>query len=297
VDCIPDPLKMENAQQENQLAPTRCTLYDSWLKSDNDSIVMKNSGSNTGGGSSFQSILGVSSLQIAMRNTHFEVGDSYPFINTHYDTSYHVETFLDLRQAASVGKFVTNLILQLVMSPKLPLLASDYGQDVNSGVQLFMAKHADLLATHGVQVKDITSAASKFVEVTNKFNNSFDLTILSLELLGYHEYNDQLMELERAFLLPPSADSTFFVTTSDTVVASSYRHVIHGPSPLDARQIDFLPRLRAAMEIAKVDDSVKAWNVVNREAFFVVDSLESASCVLDNHLIRHEEKVQDIIAS
>ena len=124
------------------------------------------------------------------------------------------------------------------------------------------------------------------------------MTIPSLELLSYHEYNDQLLELERAFLLPPSASSStgklssFFVKVDGTVgtdmSTSTYRHVIHGPSPLDASKIDFLPRLRAALDIAKASTqyNMEAWNVVKKEAFFVVDALESAACVLENHLIQ-----------
>ena len=128
------------------------------------------------------------------------------------------------------------------------------------------------------------------------------MTIPSLELLSYHEYNDQLLELERAFLLPPSASSSyssstgklssFFVKVDGTggtdMSTSTYRHVIHGPSPLDASKIDFLPRLRAALDIAKASTqyNMEAWNVVKKEAFFVVDALESAACVLENHLIQ-----------
>ena len=130
--------------------------------------------------------------------------------------------------------------------------------------------------------------------MSSDFHNSFDTSFTSLELLAYHEYNDQLLELERAFLLPPSTHPAFFVTstgqppTRTTLSTSTYRHVIHGPSPLDANQIHFLPRLRAALEIAKAPGLVaseEAWNVVKREVFFVVDALESAACVLENHLI------------
>lgn len=153
-------------------------------------------------------------------------------------------------------------------------------------------------------------AASKFSQVAHAFNNSFDLSVPSLELLSYHEYNDQLLELERAFLLPPSSSSStsFFVSSwplappssssalansimrNGPVSTSTYRHVIHGPSPLDASQIHFLPRLRAALDIAKAvttseQHNQQAWNVVKREAFYVVDALESAACVLENHLI------------
>ena len=35
-------------------------------------------------------------------------------------------------------------------------------------------------------------------------------------------------------------------------------------------------------------DQDEAWNVVKREAFYVVDALESAACVLENHLIYQE---------
>ena len=52
-------------------------------------------------------------------------------------------------------------------------------------------------------------ASAKFTKVATTFNNSFDLTIPSLEFLAYHEYSDQLLELERAFLLPPSSSSKF----------------------------------------------------------------------------------------
>ena len=54
---------------------------------------------------------------------------------------------------------------------------------------------------------------------------------------------------------------------------------------IDANKIDFLPRLRAALEIAKATQYEEDWNVVKRETFFVIDALESAACVLENHLI------------
>ena len=140
------------------------------------------------------------------------------------------------------------------------------------------------LASHGIPVQDLLGASSKFTRVAMAFNNSFDLSIPSLELLSYHEYNDQLLELERAFLLPPSSG----LENSQLISTSVYRHVIHGPSPLDASQIHFLPRLRSALDIAKDSVEGRYWNLVKREAFYVVDALESASCVLENHLIFDE---------
>ena len=69
------------------------------------------------------------------------------------------------------------------------------------------------------------------------------------------------------------------------ISTSTYLHIIYGPSPLDTNKIEFLPRLRAALDIVKSTQSDEDWNVVKKEAFFVIDALESAACVLENHLI------------
>ena len=162
-------------------------------------------------------------------------------------------------------------------------------------LSFFVEKYNAILHQHKVDITGIRQAASKFSQVAKTFNSTFDLTVPSLQLLGLHEYNDQMLELERAFLLPPSAESQFFVT-SEAVMTSTYRHVIHGPSPLNENSIEFLPRLRAALEIAKtyegsIQENDIAWNIVKREAFYVVDALESASCVLENHLVTNHQKI------
>ncbi len=65
--------------------------------------------------------------------------------------------------------------------------------------------------------------------------------------------------------------------------------MVYGPSPLNAANVEFFPRLSAALTVAMAQSPSKCdvaqWEAVKREAFFVVDALESASCVLDNHLV------------
>ena len=41
------------------------------------------------------------------------------------------------------------------------------------------------------------------------------------------------------------------------------------------------------LQIAQIEDSETNWKIVQKEIFYVVDALESASCVLSNHLIQH----------
>ena len=95
------------------------------------------------------------------------------------------------------------------------------------------------------------------------------------------------MELERAFLLPSSA--------FNTVLNPAYRHLRHtifGPSPtqINAVGITLFPRLAAALAALKAANITNAENrplveSVQRELFYVMDSLEAASCVLDNHVV------------
>ena len=46
------------------------------------------------------------------------------------------------------------LTLKLVMSPKLPLSAPDYGKEIEAGIQGFMSRYADDMATNGIPVSN-----------------------------------------------------------------------------------------------------------------------------------------------
>jgi len=100
------------------------------------------------------------------------------------------------------------------------------------------------------------------------------------------------MELERAFLLPAFAsqphkeEGSLFGRILST---SPFRHLIHGPSPLNVAHLEFLPRLSAAIQIAEIEKTTLSWNSVQREVFYAIDALESATCVLNNHLIHSHE--------
>lgn len=73
------------------------------------------------------------------------------------------------------------------------------------------------------------------------------------------------------------------------------RHVIYGPSPLNAARTALFPRLGASLVLANASGSDDAddgsglnesyLEAVKKELFYVVDALEAASCVMDNHLL------------
>jgi len=100
------------------------------------------------------------------------------------------------------------------------------------------------------------------------------------------------MELERAFLLPSFASQSYRESKllfNRILSTSPFRHLIHGPSPLNLAHLEFFPRLSAAIQIAKIENTSPSWNAVRREVFYAIDALESATCVLNNHLIHFHE--------
>ena len=101
------------------------------------------------------------------------------------------------------------------------------------------------------------------------------------------------MELERAFLLPP-----FALNAALDPAYRHLRHAIFGPSQTqtNAAEITVFPRLAAALAALKAanitgdaptgsNDQEALVQSVQRELFYVMDGLEAASCVLDNHVV------------
>ena len=44
--------------------------------------------------------------------------------------------------------------------------------------------------------------------------------------------------------------------------ASPYRHLIHGPSPLNAAHLEFLPRLSAAIQVRQIEYYIQLNNKI-----------------------------------
>ena len=108
---------------------------------------------------------GISTLELTMKN-HYH-GEAYPFSNSYYDTESQVDIFLDLNQATAMAQFMVVLILKLVMSPKLPFSAPDYGSDIEQGIDHFMSKWGSLAK----KIKKIKKQARKSILALNRDRN------------------------------------------------------------------------------------------------------------------------------
>uniref|UniRef100_A0A0K2UC67 Nacetylated alphalinked acidic dipeptidase 2 [Falco cherrug] n=1 Tax=Lepeophtheirus salmonis TaxID=72036 RepID=A0A0K2UC67_LEPSM len=228
--------------------------------------------------SPFQSFLGVSSVEISIKNENGN--DAYPYVKTMHDTPETVEKFLDPRfqNSVLVGKYVATITMILSTSKKLPMWVSDYAKEVSQESIKFFRTYAQVLKENELNVlSQLKSAISDFQSSSKQLHNNFRTRLPLLEFLEYHEFNDQLSEVERSFLMPRDFEIP-------NVIYSPYRHVIRGPSPLNSGKLETFPRLRASLELV-LKTSLGSWDMVKREAFFVSEALKAATCVMDNHIL------------
>ena len=138
-------------------------------------------------------------------------------------------------------------------------------------------------------------ALLKMYKVAENFHSNYAPSPL-LEYLNHHEYSDQIMELERAFIAdfqPRELTSSTADFPTALLSPKSFKHIVYGPNILEtasaASNATFLPHLTAALELASsFPESDEVWEHVKRESFFAAAAFESAGCVLENHLVYQE---------
>ena len=56
------------------------------------------------GSSAFQNVLGISSLEVTLKNRHSAIGDGYPYIASPLDNSKNANTYLNFEHAEMIAK-------------------------------------------------------------------------------------------------------------------------------------------------------------------------------------------------
>ena len=57
--------------------------------------------------------------------------------------------------------------------------------------------------------------------------------------------------------------------------------------------MQYIQYILQLFQIAEIENTDVSWKVVQKELFYVIDALESATCVLDNHLVHPNDKQGD----
>ncbi|CAN7988327.1 unnamed protein product, partial [Ixodes pacificus] len=200
----------------------------------------------------------------------------YPAYHTAYDTYEAVANHTDpgLHSLATVVKVVGMVLLKLLDSLQLPMHAGDYADQIRRDYATFEGSYAPVLEDHAIDLEPVTKALVQFEQAASSFHDNYEGMNKNNLLLALQEYNDRLVQLERAFLLP-----------SGYPHHPHFRHVIYGPSSDGSYQGVLFPHLRAAIEDAKRDNHSASWNQVRESLSYVVHALRSAANVLNSTVL------------
>ena len=150
----------------------------------------------------FQNMLGMTSLDVSVRNTYHRTGDSYPLVDTPLDTMTQAQRFLELGHAVHIGKFLTVLIMQLVTKAQLPFRVTAYADLMHRDLTRLLDTYGDAMGRRGVAYADLRSVVNKFEKAAENFHFGYNPSP-ALDMLAHHEFNDQMLELERQVHITP----------------------------------------------------------------------------------------------
>uniref|UniRef100_T1ISE6 Peptidase M28 domain-containing protein n=1 Tax=Strigamia maritima TaxID=126957 RepID=T1ISE6_STRMM len=238
------------------------------------------------GGSSdyvtFMSCYGISSLHLYFENE--DPVSKYKLSYSAYD-DFEAFSYVDPRfeVAVTISKLLASLALELSDSLKMPVNTEDYGMKVMSEFHKFHELYSSELSELNVSLDSLELAVKTFDKACLEYHNNFQSVNEHEELLGYHEYNDRAMELERA-LISRHSDSFYKVY---------YRHVLFGPHPDNKNIGIFLPevvnlilKIRSLKKQSQVDLTVVVG--LKYELSQVISCLYGAVGVLNSSILKYQ---------
>ncbi|XP_052769425.1 N-acetylated-alpha-linked acidic dipeptidase 2-like [Mya arenaria] len=143
----------------------------------------------------------------------------YPLYHTSYETLHAVEHLIDpgFKLHAAIGKLSGELLRDLADSKILPFNMTDYTMYLQHFVQVFKTNASNETTTYNLNITELDRVISLYDEEANKFHSAVETDINPNNPLDVRRVNDQMMQIERAFLDPASLPGRNHL----------YRHLIH----------------------------------------------------------------------
>lgn len=224
---------------------------------------------------SFMSGYGIPSVHIQFINKDLDT--DYPLYHTDYDIYDAVANYTDPSFNASVtlARLVATLVMKLSDSLMLPFDCHDYTQALKRGVGELKNEYDAYLTDHEVNLDIILKAIHYFESAVHTHSEDFARSNETSTILAYHEYNHQLMQIERTFILPRGVrDSPIF------------RHAIFGPHPHDLHRGVIFPGIVDSILRAQQYNSTSASiDAIRLQVAEVVQVLQAAGSMLISSVV------------
>lgn len=187
---------------------------------------------------------------------------SYPVYHSLHDTFYWMKTFVDpeFKTHLAVAKYAGIFLLKLSDSALLPFNTTTYGELLKSKTKSLEMNVA--FQAHNVSVTALSRAVKNFA----KTSLEFERMKLKIGPKDLRAVNDQMMQLEKAFIQTVEANDP-----------KQLRHVIYGPNLTNLYGGIYFPRVSHAVKMARKTGN---WELVKKEISLLTYSINSAANVL-----------------
>lgn len=268
--------KVKNPSEED-VSRGMPKVYDKWL---NTSAVNGSSKPNIpllGAGSDharFVQFVGLpcADLSYTYDEKKYHLG-SYPLYHSVYETFYAMDKLVDrgFKRHAALGQIVSEMCRNLADSLIVPFDVLDFANELNELVRSLDKDHGQLLRNNAVRFEWLEQAAQNFTAEARKFKTLVD-NVNKNNPFAIRQINDQLIQLERAFMDPAGLPNRPLT-----------RHILFAQSSVDSYSGSSFPGLVDALfEIEKAPqaDQEQRWNVVKKHFSVIVFTIGSAQSTL-----------------
>ncbi|XP_061183780.1 N-acetylated-alpha-linked acidic dipeptidase 2-like [Saccostrea echinata] len=263
---VPNPDEQELAMK---------TVYDKWLSSFPDTDNKLPRISNMGSGSDYAPFIqrvGLPCLDIryTFDSNKYKIS-SYPLYHSKYETFKVVDEIMDrgFKRHRAVGQTWAELARNLADSLIIPFKVEDYAHKLQSLVKQLDSDFGALMRKNGIQLDLLYNASSLFTSETTAFQKSVD-SVNKKDPFAIRKINDQLIQLERAFIDPQGLPGRPLA-----------RHVLFAESSVNTYAGSSFPGLADGMfEIEGSPDEQRRWEIVKKHFTVILYTIESAASTL-----------------
>lgn len=253
----------------------RTTVYDTWKatfpsdKYDTPEVALPGSGSDY---APFRDRIGIPCVDIRYTWDKRALKlSAYPMYHSVYETFYLVDKIMDIgfKYHKAVGQVWTEMARNLADSLILPFNLTDYSNTLKGLGDNLLSQFGKLMDDNGVLTEYLKQAISNFTETANQFEKQI-LQVNKYNPIEVRRINDQLMQVDRAFLDPFGLPGRKYK-----------RHLIFTESALDTYSGSSFPGLTDALtNIVHNQDVTNQWEIVKKHYSVILQAIQGAAALL-----------------
>lgn len=268
--------KVENPNPD-EIRAGRRSVFDTWVKNipsshDPNLPHVKTLGSGSDY-SPFLQITGISAADVLYTYDQKYTIASYPMYHSVYETVDLVSRLLDrgFKYHQAIGRLWGELALHLADDVILNFDCLQYAETLKSIVSELQTTYGRTFREHNLSLDAVKDAVEGFLKAAKALQEKAEKANRE-NPLEVRKINDQLMQIERAFLDPFGVGGSL-----------NYRHVIYAPNQHNMYAASSFPGLAAAMfDIENDPDQERRWQQVKKEISIIAFTISSAASTMED---------------